>query len=481
MFMENKLIKPGKKFGFVSGMRLVLMALILCQLFASCARKNEITPLVDARSFVDQYGDGETVTLTLRFPLTEDSIDTFDSADVTNVDSPVLGGVLSGFKKLFYSMGTSFGLGKTKLRIQQVIPEIDPDLFKEMRIKKVFFTIDDTICDSPDIDYETNELCDRKKPGFFKNIINLSKEEKSSFDFVKNTVVQIKALEEIPLEDTIITYPKFKYSSFKDLLAKTFPTYFDEDLVDIERSPTFIARLFSKKPKEVEACYASGFYWNIKKAKCKKLKPKKKNLHKYYYDRVKDPRKPKHGYENTASPSQLIAEDEIEDEDQDYQDSSHTIKKEKFRTIGKYYRSKKGVVVGEDQRDIIILKTNDSFALKNFIKYNEIYNKNVLTITSIRNMLFIKVKNINKDYHLFTEVLLRDIDSKRDDIRISQVTSCLISDCISLNINPINLVPVLKGKNSVMIDVFIDVKNVPSKSFQLKGYVEFEVKVKLEI
>jgi hypothetical protein len=57
--------------------------------------------------------------------------------------------------------------------------------------------------------------------------------------------------------------------------------------------------------------------------------------------------------------------------------------------------------------------------------------------------------------------------------------SCTDKICLDFKVADINLVPLLEKSNGIKIDSFIDAGKTP-ESFQLKGFMEFEVKVQVK-
>lgn len=451
-------------------LRVTALLLLFMMLLTSCGKKNEITPIVGKRSLVQQMGDGDLMEVTLRFPLTESSIDAYE--DVTAVDTPLLGGLFSSFNKMFYKMGTTFGLGKMKLRIHQVLPEIDDEYIKEMKITKIFFTVDDTICERPDVDFDLHPICKKKKKrNWWKTLFNFKKDE-TNFDFVKTAVLQMFPSDAIPAEDTVVSEPSMVYSGFDDLMAKTFPGLFDSDVRSRIRSDRDERRSEREERKAVEkACKNAGFKFNKDKVECsKEITSKARRCIKKGGEFVE-------GKCEKTKKSDMYTDVSNDD---NYDDVFFGRNKVEPIQIGKYYRGKNEVIIGSEYDDMILIKTNDSFNLKRYIKKNEKYNKHVKSMTSIKGVLFLQLKNKTQELKLFMEELLVDIEQFEKDVKVDSVTSCLEGDCIALEVNDVNLIDHLKGKNSVMIDTYLHVKDVPSKTFQLKGFVEFKVKFKMD-
>lgn len=69
---------------------------------------------------------------------------------------------------------------------------------------------------------------------------------------------------------------------------------------------------------------------------------------------------------------------------------------------------------------------------------------------------------------------------KMEELGIGEINPCEKNVCMDLKVPDTNLIPMLKKGNALKIDAYIDPKHSP-KSFQLKGFLEFEVKIKAKI
>ncbi len=65
---------------------------------------------------------------------------------------------------------------------------------------------------------------------------------------------------------------------------------------------------------------------------------------------------------------------------------------------------------------------------------------------------------------------------KQDQLNIRNMEACSEKICLDFKVSDINLVPLLEKSNGVKVDSFIDAGKTP-ESFQLKGFMEFEVKI----
>ena len=66
--------------------------------------------------------------------------------------------------------------------------------------------------------------------------------------------------------------------------------------------------------------------------------------------------------------------------------------------------------------------------------------------------------------------------SKVDELKIGQISPCNNEICLDLKVPDVNLVPLFNKGNAIKIDAFIDPKK--PQVVQLKGFIEFEVKIK---
>ncbi len=68
---------------------------------------------------------------------------------------------------------------------------------------------------------------------------------------------------------------------------------------------------------------------------------------------------------------------------------------------------------------------------------------------------------------------------KQDELNITNMEACTEKICLDFNVADINLVPLLEKNNGVKIDSYIDAGKTP-ESFQLKGFMEFEIKISVK-
>ena len=106
----------------------------MCLIFGllGCGQKSVIKSDVDSRTFAEAYGDGKLLRQTIPLLITTDP---FDSP------LPDLGFIAGGIAKMIANIGVAMGAGRTEMYFHQPTPEF-PEMFKEVRIKRVFFYIE---------------------------------------------------------------------------------------------------------------------------------------------------------------------------------------------------------------------------------------------------------------------------------------------------------------------------------------------------
>lgn len=68
---------------------------------------------------------------------------------------------------------------------------------------------------------------------------------------------------------------------------------------------------------------------------------------------------------------------------------------------------------------------------------------------------------------------------KQEELNIKNMEACTEKICLDFKVSDINLVPLLEKSNGLKVDSFIEAGKTP-ESFQLKGFMEFEVKIQVK-
>ena len=75
-------------------------------------------------------------------------------------------------------------------------------------------------------------------------------------------------------------------------------------------------------------------------------------------------------------------------------------------------------------------------------------------------------------------VILSENAPLMDHFKIDLIEECSENTCLDLEVPNVNLLPLISKGNALKIDAYINASKAPD-SFQLKGFVEFEIKLKL--
>lgn len=134
--------------------------------------------------------------------------------------------------------------------------------------------------------------------------------------------------------------------------------------------------------------------------------------------------------------------------------------------LNNYFKSKVVMIKSEQAHKIKkILATGDFFP--NVVKNSFVLNKTVL----------VELKNLENIDELFKNEFLNTISSNKEII-LDSYERCNQKICLDLNVTDTDLMPLISNYNAVKIDAFVDAGSAP-ESFQLSGFIEFEVKIKM--
>lgn len=128
-------------------------------------------------------------------------------------------------------------------------------------------------------------------------------------------------------------------------------------------------------------------------------------------------------------------------------------------------------------RTMLILETKKPLDTRKYLDQNLRKHYNKLHV--LNKSILIELKNDPVMIEIFKSRLARDTE-KLVALEIGDIKPCSDNVCLDLKIPDANLMPLLRQGNAIKIDTYIDPKKTP-KSFQLKGFVEFEVKVPAKI
>ena len=87
---------------------------------------------------------------------------------------------------------------------------------------------------------------------------------------------------------------------------------------------------------------------------------------------------------------------------------------------------------------------------------------------------------MKKDFILeehFKSIISEEADYL-DKLGVEFIEACRPDTCFDFKISELNLIPILTKGNAITIDAFIEAGKVP-ESFQLKGFIEADLRLKL--
>lgn len=124
-----------------------------------------------------------------------------------------------------------------------------------------------------------------------------------------------------------------------------------------------------------------------------------------------------------------------------------------------------------------IIPTNKPNATRMYLVEN--YSEFFTRIHMLSKSIIVELKNDPVIQETFKTKLNAD-SLKLAELEIGDINPCRDNVCMDLKVPAENLLPILKKGNAIKVDAYIDPQHTP-KSFQLKGFLEFEIKIKTKI
>lgn len=123
---------------------------------------------------------------------------------------------------------------------------------------------------------------------------------------------------------------------------------------------------------------------------------------------------------------------------------------------------------------INIIKTRRPQATRKYLE--EFYGEYFIRIHTLSRSILVELKKDPIVEEMFKMRLSADA-AKVAELGIDEISPCDRTMCLDLNVPDANLLHIFSKGNAIKIETYIDPKRVP-KNFQLKGFIEFEVKIK---
>lgn len=348
-------------------MRKSLFLLLLSSLLFGCGQKSKISDAIPAQRTAEAYGDGRNTIMPMVLPLSDDTIESFDSP------YSKVGFILGGFTKLFVDLGASMGMGKMHLSLTQKIPEIPQEYIDGVNFKRIFFYIEPV-------------RKGKRKVNIFERYF--FGKDNVDFGFINRLAVKVsskivpESTDWDPIVETELVSSK-KFTVLNDIFNQDF---LHSSVIDLSQAKELVFLTFDKKKKE-------RYLQNNERGQIFII--------------------------NTTTPAETR----------------------------KFLRD-------HPQLEDVIVRTH-------------ILNKSVLVELKKDVVMEERFKTLLEEESVFLEKL-----------GVEFIEACQPQTCFDFKVSHLNLLPVLLKGNAITIDAFIEAGKAP-ESFQLKGFIEAEVKMNL--
>lgn len=138
--------------------------------------------------------------------------------------------------------------------------------------------------------------------------------------------------------------------------------------------------------------------------------------------------------------------------------------------------SKDADTTNDKYGQIHILETTSPDKLKHFFMDQRKMRKLYKRILILENSVLVELVKDPVANEYFKEVMSEISDNDEKRLGITYIDTCTPRSCLELNIPDVNLMPIALKGNAITLDAVIHAGKVP-ESFNLKGFVEFEVQI----
>lgn len=401
-------------------MRGLIQLLILVVLCSACSKGQSLTdfleggtlqsdskinPLFKAQTLANVAGNGQLYEITVKVPLTKDSLGSYDFSEIMEnegLDNRNRSWIKRFFDSIMYNLANvwfKFGR-KNKYSYSTGIefPELDPDYVKEVRIKKLFFSLED--CDV------TDETCVKRRSS-----------RPPSLNFLKTFFLNISPLK--PEEENLLEEGEFKEWSKRDFNRKkdqiffqpysdTFDEYFTEFLKRKRLSHT-----------DQHNYVLTDMFEDINVARLRNNKARQRS-------------------------------------EENVRDNGRTF----------LFRLKKNI---DKYRKVEIKKHFKQDAFKGIVK----------DLTILGDNLVVEIHNPEQRAEFF-RTLSSSVENV-DELDINSFEGCSYVNCTTIDVNSINLVPLLNENFKLKFDTYLELRYLEINDFLYNGYVEIEIKLDLPL
>lgn len=124
--------------------------------------------------------------------------------------------------------------------------------------------------------------------------------------------------------------------------------------------------------------------------------------------------------------------------------------------------------------------TGDSKELRDFFLAQRELKQYYKRVLLFENSILIELKKDSMSNITFQNFMEENAEVIDQTYKVNFIDTCTENSCLEINVPDINLVPIARKGNSLKLESILEADNVP-ESFKLKGFVEFELKVKSPI
>ena len=352
------------------------LPLFLAIILAGCGQKSEVDPLFKARPYRDLLGDGQHVPLTIKLPLSEQSIESYNSPiDPRAHRLPILGDAFRLLTQTFYNWGARMGLGKQRITINQPIPDLRSEYVHSIAVKRVVFYI------------ETNDEPPPRPRGIIERAIQslrgmLRGNTTVDFSFIRELTVLLR-MDKTSNEPVDFT-----------------PRIVTEEIRD------------DRRRSQRRASEAAG----------------------------------------SGSHVELL----------------------------KYRHNRRDQVLKNRERGaMFVINTSKPVEVNTFMRRDPELSAMIKEVVIVNRSLIVELNGQEQAAEAFFE-LMNNYESEMEDSGITKIDACTEDICMDLKVNEQNMMPLLLQGNHLRIETNVDSARVPPRSFQLKGFIEFEVRFDLD-
>lgn len=123
--------------------------------------------------------------------------------------------------------------------------------------------------------------------------------------------------------------------------------------------------------------------------------------------------------------------------------------------------------------------TKSAAAVKRYLLKQPLFKGHYVRILILEKSLIIELTKDPLSDEMFRNLMMDKAD-EMDELGVNYVDTCSENSCLEVNVPDVNIVPIARKGNSLKLDAMIHAADVP-ESFKLKGFVEFEAKIKSDI